>query len=150
MEPKPGYAWEIEAAAYRRKFTFERQELASWGERVAASVVDGVACLWPMGLAFLAGSPALTILCTLLAVALSLVIGMWEGRTGRGPGKAALGLRLVDIDSGQSVGAGRGVLRRVGHLLDSLSCHLGYLWPLWNEQRQTFADMAAGTVVLSE
>jgi hypothetical protein len=55
----------------------------------------------------------------------------------------------VDADSGQLVGPGRGALRRIGHALDTLSCYVGYLWPLWDAQRQTFADKAARTVVLS-
>lgn len=150
MEPTPGYAWDVEAAAHRRAFTFERDELASWAEPVAASAVDGVVCCWPLGLAFLAGSPGVAAFCSFLTLVLVLLVGVWEGRTGRGPGKAALGLRLVDIDSGRPVGAGRGVLRRGTHLIDSVTCYVGYLWPLRDEQRQTFADMAARTVVLSE
>jgi len=32
--------------------------------------------------------------------------------------------------------------------LDGLPCYLGYLWPLWDSKRQTFADKIVGTVVV--
>lgn len=150
MEELPGYAWEVEAAAHRPRTTFERAELASWAERFAAALVDALVYMWPAAVALAAQSVGVTALCTLMSSGIVLLIGVWEGRTGRGPGKAALGLRVVDADSGRLVGPGRGVLRRIGHIPDSLVCYVGYLWPLWHEQRQTFGDMVAGTVVLSE
>jgi uncharacterized RDD family membrane protein YckC len=27
-------------------------------------------------------------------------------------------------------------------------CYVGYLWPLWDDKRQTFADKILGTVVV--
>jgi uncharacterized RDD family membrane protein YckC len=149
MEDMPGYAWEIEAAAYRPDYTFERAELASWAERLLAALIDVLVYAWPVGVALAVGSAPFSALCTLVAVGIALLLSAWEGRTGHGPGKAALRLRLVDADSGQLVGPGRGALRRIGHALDTLSCYVGYLWPLWDAQRQTFADKAARTVVLS-
>jgi hypothetical protein len=32
------------------------------------------------------------------------------------------------------------------HWVDQMACYVGYLWPLWDNKRQTFADKIMGTV----
>ncbi|RFU42263.1 hypothetical protein DZF91_07560 [Actinomadura logoneensis] len=71
-----------------------------------------------------------------------------EGRTGQSPGKRRLHIELVDADSGRPIGFGRALLRRLAHILDALPAYLGYLWPLWDPARQTFADKLLRTLVL--
>jgi uncharacterized RDD family membrane protein YckC len=71
-----------------------------------------------------------------------------QGRTGASLGKTVLGIRLVAEPSGEPLGPGRTLVRAVTHLLDALPCYLGYLWPLWDARRRTFADRVIGTVVL--
>ena len=34
------------------------------------------------------------------------------------------------------------------HIVDSLACYIGYLWPLWDEKRQTFSDKIVSSVVV--
>jgi hypothetical protein len=41
-------------------------------------------------------------------------------------------------------------VRYIAHVLDSIPCYLGYLWPLWDAKRQTFADKVIGTVVIEQ
>ena len=38
-------------------------------------------------------------------------------------------------------------VRQLLHIVDSI-CYIGYLWPLWDRKRQTFADKILKTVVL--
>jgi hypothetical protein len=59
-----------------------------------------------------------------------------------------LGIRLVSASTGQPVGFGRAVVRQLAHLLDALPLMVGYLRPLWDERRQTFADKMCGTLVV--
>jgi len=40
--------------------------------------------------------------------------------------------------------------RDVIHVIDSLTFNIGFLWPLWDERRQTIADKMVRTVVVSE
>jgi len=40
------------------------------------------------------------------------------------------------------------ILRRLAHILDSASCYIGYLWPLWDDKSQTFADKVCTTIVV--
>ena len=43
-----------------------------------------------------------------------------------------------------------GVLRHFAHILDMLPCMIGFLWPLWDAKRQTFADKVIGTFVINQ
>lgn len=74
--------------------------------------------------------------------------GYLQGRTGQSLGKRVLGTRLVAMSTGEPVGFGRAVGRQLAHLLDGLPLLLGYLWPLWDEQGQTFADKVCSTLVV--
>ncbi|QHC25843.1 RDD family protein [Streptomyces sp. GS7] len=97
-------------------------------------------------------TPTGAILCIVLAAIIALVGGIFliakEGSTGQTPGKKALGIRLVKETTGQPIGFGMAFVRKICHFLDSLACSIGYLWPLWDEKSQTFADKVAGTVVV--
>ena len=68
------------------------------------------------------------------------------GRTGQSLGKRVLGLRLVAEATGAPIGAGFALLRDVVHILDGVA-YVGFLWPLWDERHQTFADKIMRTVV---
>jgi Mce-associated membrane protein len=46
-----------------------------------------------------------------------------------------------------SVSPFRLLVRDLAHLLDTASVFVGWLWPLWDARRRTFADMLVGTVV---
>ena len=49
----------------------------------------------------------------------------------------------------QPVGFGWGVLRRLcHHTIDGAICYLGFLWPLWDDKRQTFGDKICNTYVV--
>jgi len=73
-----------------------------------------------------------------------------QGRTGQSWGKQALKLRLLSESTGQPIGAGMAFVRDLAHIVDSLACYLGWLWPLWDAKRQTFADKLVKTVVTAE
>ena len=72
-----------------------------------------------------------------------------NGATGQSPGKALTGLRVLGERTARPIGAGMGVVRGLLHILDSLPCYLGYLWPIWDEKRQTFSDKIVHTVVVA-
>ena len=45
------------------------------------------------------------------------------------------------------IGGGLTFARQLVHVLDALPCGLGYLWPLWDRENRTFADMIMSTRV---
>ncbi|MFG2226838.1 RDD family protein [Streptomyces sp. NPDC048644] len=87
-------------------------------------------------------------LAGLLAFAAGIFILVKEGSTGQTPGKKALSIRTVREATGQPLGFGMAFVRRLAHFLDSIACYIGYLWPLWDDKGQTFADKAVGSVVV--
>jgi hypothetical protein len=40
------------------------------------------------------------------------------------------------------------VIRQICHVVDTIICYLGWLWPLWDGKRQTIADKIVSTVCL--
>lgn len=71
------------------------------------------------------------------------------GRTGRSLGKRVMKLRLIGEHTGEPIGPLDAVARDLVHILDALAC-VGFLWPLWDDKRQTFADMQMRTMVIDE
>jgi uncharacterized RDD family membrane protein YckC len=83
----------------------------------------------------------------------ALVFAVWnygyrQGTTGSSIGKSVMKFKVVEATTGQPIGFGLSVLRQFLHLLDGMLCNLGYLWPLWDAKRQTFADKIMSTVCL--
>lgn len=60
-------------------------------------------------------------------------------------GRALFGIAVRRDD--EPVGVVRLTLRELAHLLDTLGLFVGWLWPLWDRRRRTFADLLAGTEV---
>ena len=55
----------------------------------------------------------------------------------------------VREQDGQPVGVLMAFVRELAHVVDGI-LYLGYLWPLWDQKRQTFADKICPTVVLDD
>jgi uncharacterized RDD family membrane protein YckC len=70
------------------------------------------------------------------------------GVRGQTIGKRVFGLRVIDLAHGGSIGNVRGVIRNLVRVLSWLAFGLGYLWMLWDREKQTWHDKAAGSVVV--
>jgi len=84
---------------------------------------------------------------------LGLVVGLayftyFHGRTGQTPGDAALGIRVVDVRDrpGQPIGYPRALGRALMSIISALVFFLGYLWMLWDDNKQTWHDKVVGSV----
>jgi uncharacterized RDD family membrane protein YckC len=85
----------------------------------------------------------------------TFAFGIWntivrQGKTGASIGKSALHIRVLSEETGQPIGVGQNFARQLTHILDGLACYIGYLFPLWEDKRRTFADMIMKTVVLRD
>ena len=76
--------------------------------------------------------------------------GLKQGKTGYTIGKGVLGIKVIKEADGQVLGTWLSVGRFFVHYLDQLACYIGYLWPLWDDKRQTFADKILSTIVVVE
>ena len=85
----------------------------------------------------------------LVALGWGFYNGYLNGETGQSFGKKAVGLKLVGEQTGQVIGGGSGILRVLCHIVDSVICYIGYLFPLWDAKKQTIADKIMKTVVIT-
>lgn len=133
--------------------------LAHWGLRFGALLLDVLVTVAPMyALGFIdlamADDAATADPGILFVIGLLYTLGMSiyqiyrEGSTGQTIGKKALGISLRREADGSTLGFGMAFVRRLAHFLDSVACYIGWLWPLWDEKKQTFADKVCGTVVV--
>ncbi|HWT37972.1 MAG TPA: RDD family protein [Paraburkholderia sp.] len=78
-----------------------------------------------------------------------LVTGIMWATWGTSPGKRAVGLHIVDADSGRSMTVKQAALRTVGYLLTFGTLGAGFLWVFFNQRKQALHDRMANTVVIS-
>ena len=77
-----------------------------------------------------------------------IYFGYFHGTTGRTPGNAALGITVVSVRDGigQPIGYGRAIARWLMSYVSAIAILIGYLWMLWDPQKQTWHDKVAGSV----
>ena len=120
---------------------------ASFGVRFVAALLDGV-------LLFIVNIVIRFILGWVVGGAVSIVAGLayytyLEGSpSGQTIGKRAMNIRVIDFRTGGPIDTSRALIRYLGRILSSIPCGLGYLWMLWDSERQTWHDKIAESVVV--
>lgn len=172
----PGYG----APGYGPGYGIQQPPYAHWIKRVGATLLDNligaVAAIPTFIGAILMGAATTTttwadgtttsrltntgehtvgLVIYLVGLLTSLAFFIWnicirQGRTGQSLGKQVLGIRLLKDPTGQPLGAGLCFGRALLHFLDALPCYIGFLWPLWDGKRQTFADKIVSSVVIDD
>lgn len=120
--------------------------LAQWGARAGGFLIDIAPYVVLYLLTF--WSDFLGWIVWLLGIAYTVYLGYMEGITGQTPGKAIMGIRLVN-EQGDVIGSGPGIGRKFAHVVDSAVCLLGWLLPLVDAKRQTIADKLLQTYVVT-
>lgn len=97
------------------------------------------------------GAVAFFIIATLVMMIVPFAYSIWnygykQGTTGQSIGKKVMKFKVVSERTGQPIGFGASVLRQFAHIADGFLCNIGYLFPLWDPKRQTFADKIMSTV----
>ncbi|MFH5209427.1 RDD family protein [Antrihabitans sp. NCIMB 15449] len=151
---------------------------ASWGSRVLAYILDALVSLpgtiiMIIGYVVLfssaetstdsygyttvddvdSGGAGLGIGLIFLGAVVGLAIAVWnlgfrQGKTGQSLGKKWLNIKVVNEASGQPLGVGGAILRWILLAVLGGLCFLDFLWPLWDQKKQTWHDMIIKSVVL--
>ena len=145
---------------------------ASAGGRLIAYIVDGiilgfvVSLFYVLGFVVVAGgstvdtatntvTPGPGAALGVLNFLVGVVVGIlwkpfWWSRGGQTPGYKLLGMRVVRARDGGPIGFGTGILRIIGYVINDIvfGIPLGFLWVLFDNQRQGWHDKIAGTVVI--
>jgi uncharacterized RDD family membrane protein YckC len=146
-----------------------RSDYASWSKRVRARLIDQAPTyvgliiffagylIWVVELALSSG------LAPSQGAAVAMIIGLgvmlaslawvaynrWmiAGRTGQSLGKRVTKIRLIGEETQAPIGAANAFIRDLVHILDAVTV-VGYLWPMWDDRQQTFADRIMKTIVV--
>jgi uncharacterized RDD family membrane protein YckC len=119
---------------------------AGFWRRFAAALIDGLVVGIPLGLLENAFNQSGYLLGLLVAMAYFTYFE--GGPTGQGYGKRAMGICVVDADTGGPIGYGRGLIRYIGRAVSAIVFYIGYLWMLWDGQRQCWHDKFARDLVV--
>ena len=144
--PPPGY--QTGPVAQPSGYAFGAPPYAGWLSRVGSYILDFLPAwiLYGIGRAI---SPTAGLIFSLAGLGWT-IWNRWirAGQTGQSVGKSALNTRLIDERTGQPIGAGMAFVRDIAHIIDSIICYVGFLFPLWDSKRQTIADKILHTVVV--
>lgn len=147
-----------------------RGDYAPWARRVGAYLIDGAPSLVgsiifyigyiPFIIAMVSSGTATPDFSTGLipmligGIIMFAALG-WQiynrwfiaGRTGQSLGKRVTKIRLISEETNGPIGPLNAFLRDLVHTVDGFA-YVGYLWPLWDDKRQTFSDKLMKTIVV--
>ena len=113
------------------------------------SVVGSPDLICPPGVpsgSSVAGGVALIVLGVL---AVMFIYVRAEGKTGQTWGRKIVGIKVVRVADGLPPGFWRALGRELfGNIISGQILYLGYLWMIWDKDRQTWHDKVAGTIVI--
>lgn len=121
--------------------------LVEWPGRAQSALVDWFGPGVVLGGLSQAFWPDLYWVMALAVLLWALYNGWLAGETGQSWGRRWAGTRLVRKADGKLVGGPAGALRHLAHIVDIVAI-VGFLFPLWDRNRQTLADKIMGTVVV--
>ena len=81
-------------------------------------------------------------------IASFLLLAYWIGSRGGSPLRVRLGVLVLDQNDGSYIGTKRAVYRGLMGYVSQLALLLGYLWMLWDPNKQTWHDKVAQSVVV--
>lgn len=139
---------------YEATSGFSAQQYAGFGIRLVAYIIDaiiiGVIVGILTGIGRAVNSNALTGLSSGAGglIGFLYLVYFWA-TTGQTLGKRAMGLRVVGRDGGTGgIGWGPAILRWIGYLISGFVFLLGFLWIIWDSEKQGWHDKIAGTHVI--
>jgi uncharacterized RDD family membrane protein YckC len=120
-------------------------EVAGFWRRFGGALIDGIL----LGIV----DTVLRLLLNGAGAAIGIVVSFayytyFHGATGQTPGNAALGIKVLDIETKQVIGFQRAFVRALVSVVSGLVVLLGYLWMLWDGEKQTWHDKAAHSLPL--
>lgn len=140
-------------------------EYAGVGTRLAALLIDalvavGAGIVFIIVGAVIAGSSdggagaAIGILVLIFGYVVVIGVQIWnlvlkQGTTGQSIGKGVMNIKVIGLGTGQPLGNGGAFVRWLMHtFIDGNICALGFLWALWDDKKQTWADKVANSIVV--
>ncbi|HZR94924.1 MAG TPA: RDD family protein [Gaiellaceae bacterium] len=127
---------------------------AGFWVRAGAVILDGllvsIVPLVLLGIGLAADTQGLVAASYVLWFVLAIAYDVYYhgGESGQTIGKRVTGIRVIDSRNGGPIGYGRSAVRFFGRYLSGLVCYLGYLWMLWDTEKQCWHDKMANDLVV--
>lgn len=128
---------------------------AGFGTRLVALIVDSiiltVVIAILIGILYALGGEAGGFIGYLVGLLGAVVYFTYfeGGPSGQSPGKKMLGIRVIDFNTGGPIGYPRALGRILFRwFISGNVCLLGYLWMLWDREKQTWHDKVCTCVVV--
>ena len=126
-------------------------EIASVGQRLGTFLVDLVISIIVGVVGFIIGSvigDSGSTLNSVFGIVYWIIVLIMVATRGQSPGKIAIGIKIVKTD-GTPIGFGTMLLREIiGKIVSAIILLLGYIWILFDGQRQGWHDKIASTYVV--
>jgi uncharacterized RDD family membrane protein YckC len=119
---------------------------AGFWSRVGAYLLDGILLSVINTVLLLGLKGAGYVLGVIIGIA--YFVYLEGGPSGQTLGKRALGFRVVSFDTGGPIGYPRAFIRYLGRIVDALVVFIGFLWMLWDREKQCWHDKMANDVVV--
>ena len=122
---------------------------AGFGVRVVASVIDAIVVgVFQLALLLVLSFISLNELAQVLSLLLDAgyCVYFWTN-DGATPGKSLMGIRVIAVD-GSTVSIGAAIVRYLGYFLSAIPFGLGYLWVIFDGDKQAWHDKLARTYVV--
>ncbi|HLH13688.1 MAG TPA: RDD family protein, partial [Solirubrobacteraceae bacterium] len=106
--------------------------------RFGGSIVDGIllgVIEVVLRLVFKGAGSVLSLVVS--GVYFTVLVGSARGQT---LGMRAVGIRVISFDGSGSIGYGRALIRWVGGYISAVVILLGFLWMLWDKEKQCWHD----------
>ena len=171
--PPPGYQPYPNQGYANQGYGMGQRQYGSIGARFGALILDGlIGGLFSLpGIIALFAAPRHYTDCTVngesgichvpTGAGWAVIVALWAAgqiayivlyckKVGAGQswGMKACGIRVADKNTDQAIGTGRAVGRYFARFLSSALCGLGFLWALWDKEKQTWHDKLVNTVVV--
>lgn len=124
---------------------------ASFLQRISSASIDGI--VYVFFFSFVIGDgqrdsvllfPSLMLAVITVVLVTSVLLVRYSGT----PGKLLLNCQVVDAQSGNPIGFRQAVLRSMGMFITTASFGLGFLWILFDRNKQALHDKIAHTIVV--
>lgn len=92
-------------------------------------------------------NPVGSILTAIIALA---YVVYFEGGKGATPGKMLMKLKVIGTDGRMPIGYGTAVIRWIGKIISAVVLLLGFIWILFDKEKQGWHDKIANTFVVKQ
>jgi uncharacterized RDD family membrane protein YckC len=122
------------------------RQLAGFWIRLGGALIDGILLTIAQSIVGAIVGDAAGNLAGIVMAAAYFVY--FHSTTGQTLGNKLVKVKVIDQASGDTIDGGRAFVRWLVSFVSAIPVTLGYLWMLWDSNKQTWHDKAAKTVVV--